>query len=355
MTRHADWARWLAVSLWWRVVNRGLSEDEAVEQFHELYNDIAEAEGLADSVTEIKDFLQRHYNHWRSTGNVEDMPRSGRPPKISDAEAADMARIFKGGMIVTVVGDDGQSVPVGHRYYTGIKDAIAYNPQIAQFVHDKDITPQTLLERMLRADDQLVVKSLDVKPAFTADQMKERVWVARQLLRSSQDELSWVVWVDCGSIVLYRQTTSCSVYMSTEDPAYTEVMPQLPGGRQKPIVLSFFMAVNALLGPVYLEFVTGTTELRRADTFRPVEKREHHYMVSTIPSKSEGGSAMDSPTWSASASKYDTSCPLSFMRNKSSNVLLNTSSGVLCCLVSTSCMTRFIRSKQASGSACKSA
>lgn len=99
-----------------------------------------------------------------------------------------------------------------------------------------------------------------VKPFLQADVRQERMRIGKQLLRHGIDYLVSMVFMDCGTCEV--RPHSHKVWVDTLLPHEREHIyldPFLRGSHT--IIVKFYVAVNAQLGPCGLVFVTGTTGL----------------------------------------------------------------------------------------------
>jgi hypothetical protein len=178
-------------------------------------------------------------------------PRSGpgREPVIPDDVAKKaLARLWEG-----FEAENGEQ-----RYFTGIKQAVKLAPVLYQIMHEHGVKdPYTLLRAMQRVEPDLRRERLRVKfqhsPALRAERRQAAItlksWPVEQLLR--------VFWIDATTIYLLPEDM-----MVYAPPGSALVLhdPRIPGHNNSMRKLKFYICVNAVLGPVAIKFVTGTTE-----------------------------------------------------------------------------------------------
>ena len=211
----------------------------------------------AHAVRDVRNFISRTVGNFNKTGAVGDLPRSGRPHKIPHDVLLECAGAFKSGWGTT----DGRWV-----YYTSITDAVEgpnANWYLRAVVQEFGVVnlEETLWRRMMAADPDLRRVRRPAKHCFTPEQKAARRRVAAQ--RADMDDqmfyLLSMVWIDCKKG--WTNAQGEWVYASARDAAQPDFpVDQKAYGKFK---LQFYIAVNALVGPVALIFTTGTTGLNK--------------------------------------------------------------------------------------------
>ena len=273
-----------------------------------------------------------------------------------------MSVIFLAGTEVWSVDAAGQPVLLGRRPFTGIADAMAHSSDLRQCCERHGITGATLLARMKAANPNLVCRSLDFKMAFTKEQKKQRQKAAADLYKTFRpclERLQEVAWIDCGAFVLDYKMPSMTAWVDAAEAEQHVTLPQgVSDHSWHPITAVWIMAVSGEHGPLYIELVTGTTGLQRAADFPVPEKREHHYLVSTMAPRCDAcGTCLGvgRPKWSPSADRYAESCSTQRVTRMLLNAGLNTSSGPACPSFCNNCMTHCMSAQQAEGCSRRSA
>lgn len=255
-----------------------MSESEAYKIFRQLVNQTSE-----QKVKKVKPFLQTWHKHWVEQGTVRSLPHTGRQVKITEEVAMQLSIVFKEGM--TGRTDPTEEHPDGmeyHRFFTSVEDAMKHSPQFQALVKEHDITPRqqkSLLQRMRAADTSLVRLLLDHKMPFTEEQRKARMAAAKELLQVPQSKLQAVVWVDCSSIWITPVALNRLVWCNVFDERVHRVSDVRNMKPNTKIKLSFIVAVSGRHGPIWLEFLTGTTGLKRSELFKKVTGQEGHNKV----------------------------------------------------------------------------
>lgn len=216
-----------------------------------------------------KAFIAYQKKKLLETGGLQDRKRSGRKPKITKATLTQCCEVLKAGYTVwePAVGT------FGHRYWATIKDAVygpSSNPFLAWVCTQHGVTPELLQKRLHRHDPNLAHKHLSFKKALSPQQVFERQWVASRLLQLSLAQptlLNRAWWVDeCAITFSGNDLKTVKVYCdrrSAAAQATHAIYRNIPGTRYRTITVRIIAAVNAHLGPVYMEFTTGTTDINR--------------------------------------------------------------------------------------------
>ena len=349
-------ARWLGVAAWSRLELHGLSEAEAVAWFEEVCGDVMLDWPDATMPSHTKRHCQKWYSRWQQSRDVQDAPRPGAPASVDAEEAAAMSVIFIAGTEVWSVDAAGQPVCLGRRPFTCMAGAVAHSSDLSECCQVHEIIGATLLARMEAANPNLVCRSLDFKMAFSVEQKRQRRQDAAALYSTFEHQLGRmqeIVWMDCGAFVLDYKMPSVTAWVDSAVAAQQATRPQgVSDHSWHPITVVWFMAVSGEHGPLYIELVTGTTGLQRAADFPVPEKREHHYLVSTMApcwAACDTCLAVVRPAWAASACRYAESCSTQCVTRMLLNAGLNTSSGAPRHAICNNCMTHCMSPQQAMG------
>lgn len=206
---------------------------------------------MLDAVKDHAKFIKRWGPALLRNGCVTSRPRSGRPSKVTDEVARAACETFKAGFVWR----DGVV-----RHFHSIGEACnARNGPLRPLLIAHNVSARTLLSRMLEVDRNLVRVKEAVKWPFSTAQKKARREAAAALLATVQaDPLFWQrvvfldqkkLWVNIGARFVYvdKRQGEALIANSAFD------------GKLRACCLSFYIAVSALVGPVALVFVTGTT------------------------------------------------------------------------------------------------
>jgi hypothetical protein len=176
-------------------------------------------------------------------------PKSpGRKEKITEPQVKRAIRLLWEGYTVNGL----------QRYYSSIRDAATQCAGIRKILDDTGITKEHLLQRMKALDSRVRKTMQRIKRVLTDANKKQRCDDSRALLQWAVERLYQVFWVDAATIQIIPKDHM--VYAPPGAPNVVED-PRLPSHSRKVPKLKFYICINAILGPVALEFVTGTTGL----------------------------------------------------------------------------------------------
>jgi len=231
-------------------------------------------------VKNIGKYIERWQSNVVENGMLLDSAHPGRPRTLPLDVAEHCSALFKAGYKQPSTTGKGTV----QKYFTSIHEAVTRVPQLREILDTYHITEDTLLDSMRRVDPDLTHKTQYTKAAFTEQEME-----ARQLLASFLNMMTlsipnwyeWVIWMDCGSIILAGSTEEARVWCDKHDLRVTLVIPEARFKKRRPIVLRFLIAINARLGPFHIEFTTGTTDLERSPEFKAMHGDKPPYKVST--------------------------------------------------------------------------
>lgn len=243
------------------------------DAFEEQFNDLEPNQGVQRSYK--KKFAQRWLMCFFKTGAVFEDPEQhrGRPRKVPDEVAREMVAQLLAGYwqdVVVPCEKGNKSVVERHqRWYRSIHDAYARCEYIREQYDKYGLTDCTLLRSLQYVAPGLRRRHLHPKKALSAVTCNARVELCKRLLSMGSEHLrhylSRVLWID--SKVFYILPRSCWVYApASADMTATD--PRLPRNRYNIKKIVYYAVVNALLGAVYIERVTGTTDRREDPTYK---------------------------------------------------------------------------------------
>lgn len=200
----------------------------------------------------------------------EDRQPPSRVPRVPDSIARACAAALKTGYTAEVRDpqpDGSGTVSLVHRYYDSITDACRHNATLAQVIQDYGVTPEHLLRRMHQVDRCLAMRTVEYKHQLTAQQQADRRYMASLILAwccFMPDLLLRVWWIDeCSMWIVKSGTQRQKVYCDAHDQGVKMVLTSPHVGTHDKIKVHLLAAVNALLGPCFYEFTTGTTQIHR--------------------------------------------------------------------------------------------
>lgn len=213
------------------------------------------------------DFVRRHWARWKSSANVKDRPRTGRPPKLPEKKAASAANLFTAGYTVSRRLEPKGPVITECLPFSSLDDALARCPALAAMRTEYGISRDTLWRHIRKADPTIYRSSVDYKRSYTVAEMAEREKTAQAFLkrlRSERDFVRRLVFVDEGSTILAsHKHVKQPAWRSKRAPELHRAVGIKKLKHRKPIVLRYYIAVNADVGGVMIYPTTGTTDLKR--------------------------------------------------------------------------------------------
>lgn len=232
-----------------------------------VYSTIADTNGL-ERPADLRAFIQRNWDKFFAEGTVHDLPHAGPHLLVPDDEVRECAAAFKEGYTrEATVDSDEEVLGVRHYFYTSMAEACEQCEVIRRVMHKYDCSPDYLLRRMKQLDPNLKKVRLDYKIKLNPEQMASRQQAAAMLLeriRKDPTFLLRVCWIDEWHVWCTAKDAHLKVWADAHDSRVHEVLPtpQLKK-TEKPIVIRCVAMVNAILGPIHMEFTTGTTDLQR--------------------------------------------------------------------------------------------
>lgn len=209
-------------------------------------------------------------------GTVHNKHRAPKKERMPPEEARLAAMLLKTGTWVDAA-DDGSGRPRRvHIYFTSVAHACECVTQLRAIRDKHGLSNEELLELMKKADPGLRRRRLQLKHGFSPEECSQRRKRATSLLARFAREPDWAIrtyFIDESTIILARkQGRGLHVWCDTHDTAFHDTASEsLPSGYQA-IRVHFIAAVNAVFGPVYLEFTTGTTDIQRFHNKIPLEQ-----------------------------------------------------------------------------------
>lgn len=179
-----------------------------------------------------------------------------------------------------------------HHYFTSLGQALDKCPAL-KGIYDKynalcdDVTPQTFMEGLYKWDPLLRTRLVHIKYALSDDLKAERKHRAETLYNRAQREadfLSRIFFVDeCAICFDHEIRKGVHVYCDAHDKGYRFVIPFRKRNPNKKIKVKVMGAVNLVTGPVFMEFTTGTTDIKRLHN-KPTDGTQYKYNVSVCRS-----------------------------------------------------------------------
>lgn len=267
------WARLLAVAVAMSCMAGGVVNYTKAGQMLEVklgyFNTVFEREP-ADLSEPASDFVKRWFHNFRTKGNVDDAPRSGRPPKIPDLAAREAAEILSAGY--TVQRTVRQQPVVEHKYFSTVAEAVASNTILQQTLRTYAATPEQLLDAIHRVAPDVERRRVTFRHQLSTGEMSKRTTVAAGLLQryhADPNLLQRMVFIDETTILTHSlKHEHIDVWVNRSDPTFHD-FHGVPGKAWDPVKVHVIAAVTAhpsyqgTHGLVYMEFTTGTTDIAR--------------------------------------------------------------------------------------------
>jgi hypothetical protein len=155
--------------------------------------------------------------------------------------------------------------------YGSIQELVETNPVVKSIITQAGVTKDTLLRHMKDVFPNFQFKKLYPKRKLTAAGMADRVSACQQNQQVSDRDLELVVWLDQKTYCFNRKHRYGWIDTDAED-YYESTTPRRYG--KKAMTFKYYIAVNALLGFVWMDFYTGTSDL-------PAKRGRYHFKVSS--------------------------------------------------------------------------
>lgn len=210
------------------------------------------------------DLLAANAHRWRAhlleDGTVLDRPKPGRPHKIPDDAVKRAAALFARGIPIKVHARGGPAL-VSYQPPLSLDEALRWIPELAAIKVQYNITPETLLLHIKEALPGLRYGPLLTKPGIPQGQRGGRQRGALELLERPRDTFERTVWVDESGAVFGGQEHLAALGWRDMREASRVSVLELGNWKGKPFHIKVIVAVNARLGLVAHQYITGTTDL----------------------------------------------------------------------------------------------
>lgn len=155
--------------------------------------------------------------------------------------------------------------------YASVHELVETNQVVKDIITQAGVTGKTLFHHMKEIFPQFKFMKLRSKRKLTDKCMADRVKACQHNLQASDRDLELVVWLDQKTYCFNRKHRYG--WIDTDGIDYYESTPPRRHGR-KPMTFKYYIAVNALLGFVWMDFYTGTSDL-------PAKRGSWHFKVSS--------------------------------------------------------------------------
>lgn len=199
-----------------------------------------------------------HLQKMRMHGNVEDAPRSGRPPALTTAQLNAAIRHFEGGFHVSPPDHPERQLWFGFTSFPhALLEVCPNSEKLRKLVADSGLTLRGFWDAMCRHKPNGFNKvCIEVKKTLPADVLKERERMSKKWAKRTEEELDHTVFCDekamwlCGA-----QTYTCYAPDGMKDQVRTGLVDIRDSYK-----LKFIAAVNSLLGGIYMEQISGSMD-----------------------------------------------------------------------------------------------
>jgi hypothetical protein len=201
----------------------------------------------------VKKFEERH--------SVLTKKPAGPTSAIDEMQARECMALLDAGYI---------NVSGQHRFYRSIRHAVLMCPRLQEILTLKQLKQQQLLRRMKAVCPELCRRTLRfVRHLGPATKAERAAYCSRLLLWTDaplEAHLARYMWIDAK--IVYVVPKGCLVYAPPGADLYIED-ERLPRSASQIKKIHYYAVVNAVIGPVYFQLVTGTTHIRDCDPDYP--------------------------------------------------------------------------------------
>lgn len=176
-------------------------------------------------------------------------PGGGPPFKVSAKDARKAVRLVW----------KGYEADGCRNWFCNMKHALQNCPKLEALRAELGVSARTLQRAMRREEPLCRQVRQAIKRALSAANRDQRSAACSRLLTWP---LSWLLrtfWLDAATIYVIPKSQAAFVPPEFQDRVASD--PRLPSHISKATKLKFYICVNAVVGPVALVFVTGTTDL----------------------------------------------------------------------------------------------
>lgn len=221
----------------------------------------------------IRDVVTKWMHHGE-VANLFSSRVSSQPKKVPDEVISKCATIIKDGYYVELLVAGGRGHVIGqatkhqvHRYYGSIKEACQKDEYLEGVIKEYGVTYDYMRTRLHEVDSSLTLRRVEFKYKLTEGQMLNRRMTAWSLLnawRANPDCLLDVWWMDETSMwIIDNENPTKRVWADAHDEGVRVVLSTPHIAAHRSIKVHLIAAVNAVLGPVWCDFTTGTTDIQR--------------------------------------------------------------------------------------------
>lgn len=243
----------------------------AVAAFREEWNELHPEHMIID----VRHFIKRCVEALEDRFHLFDAGGQGAPHKLSNDDAVKCAEILVAGYpqecVVTVGGKTERYDE--QKQFTSLGQALQMSAPLRALTTDKGMSEDYVMGRLHDVAPYLAYGVLPVKAKLSQEAMNARVEYCKEMLQRLEREpdfLERVFWADeCRIWVNKDLSGKLKVWYDKRklegQPPQSSPMAGLHGSKR----IDFLLIVNAKLGCVYVEFLTGTTDIDRMGRHTP--------------------------------------------------------------------------------------
>jgi hypothetical protein len=144
--------------------------------------------------------------------------------------------------------------------YTSIEHAMTECQGIREIVCESDVALETLWKRMKATQVRLHGRSfkqitIHVRPPLSDEVKADRLRIAAEWAEYQLDDLERFFWIDEKQLYVHNSCYKC--YAGDDAMSFIVESHQVLGKKKK---LKYIACVNAIVGPVYMGFLSGTSD-----------------------------------------------------------------------------------------------
>lgn len=222
-----------------------------------LYKAVAKAlsEDALKDITDPVQAVQRHIDRLCKTGVNGDEARSGRPPKMTQAQTTQALKAFKGGYkIPDEQGGEGTWFGFGSWEHALMEDS-GNSDKLRRILAESGMSARSMWDALKTANGGGFHK-IHIRYTYKMSETlrKERLKKAKEWEKLTEEELLNIVWIDEKTEWVHGNRT----YICYADDDAKHIVRQgiMRFGEKKK--MRWVSACNARLGPIYFEPISGS-------------------------------------------------------------------------------------------------
>lgn len=235
----------------------------AIRAFQEEWNE----QHPEHSITDVRKFISHSVDSLEDRFHLFDAGGQGAPHKLSDDDAIRCAELLSAGYpqecVATVGGQTLHYIDV--KQFTSLGQALQMSAELRALTTDKRMSEEYIEGRLHDVSPYLAYGVPPVKAKLSQKAMNARLEYCKEMLQQLEREpeyLERVFWADeCRVWVNKELSGKLKVWYDKRkyegQPPQSSPLAGLHGSKR----IDFFLIVNAKLGCVYVEFLTGTTDI----------------------------------------------------------------------------------------------